>query len=96
MILLKSKLLAILALILCVSIFYLPAYASESETIIVNAEWLDDDMLRIEVENAGMNQSLALRLSDYINEAGNSQYISIQAVDLDGNVSGVIQIRNPY
>lgn len=92
---LKTKLLTILALILCMSIFYIPAYAGE--TMVVSAEWLDDYMLRIDVENAvGLNQSLALRLSDYISEAENSQYISIQAVDLDGNMSGVIQLLNPY
>jgi hypothetical protein len=40
--------------------------------------------------------SVDLSLSDYLGNAKASEYISIQAVDPDGNSSGVIKIKNPY
>jgi hypothetical protein len=54
-------------------------------------------MLKIEVTDiSGVKSTLALKLNDYINSGENSEYISIQAADLNGNKSGVIQIKNPY
>ena len=68
--------------------------------MIVNASWLDGEMLRIDVVDisTGTVSSLAVRLSDFVTsaDAQNSRYILIQAVDLDGNLSGVIQIVNPF
>ena len=66
--------------------------------IIVNATWLDDDMLRIDVTDlvAGTVSSIAIRLSDFVSDAENSPYFLIQAADLDGNLSGVIQVVNPF
>ena len=70
------------------------------DSMIVNASWLDGDMLRIDVVdvNTGTVSSLAVRLSDFVTnaDAQNSRYIMIQAVDLDGNLSGVVQINNPF
>lgn len=79
--------------------FTIPAYASDNneEILVVNAAWLDGEMLRINVTDAnGVSSALALRLEDYVSDAENSEFISIQAVDLAGNKSGVIQIKNPY
>jgi len=83
------------------SVFTLQAWAADdkpAETMFVNAAWLDDEILRLDVTDieTGINSSLALRLSDIINEADNNPYILIQAVDLEGNQSGIIQIKNPY
>jgi hypothetical protein len=70
------------------------------DTMIVNATWLDDEMLRIDVVDiiTGAVSSLAVRLSDFVTnaDAQNSRYILIQAVDLDGNLSGIVQIANPF
>ena len=70
------------------------------DTMIVNASWLDGEMLRIDVVDitTGAVSSLAVRLSDFVTnkDAQNSRYILIQAVDLDGNLSGVVQIANPF
>ena len=69
-----------------------------NETMIVNASWINDEMLLIDVINLETETitSVALRLSDLVADAGNSPYILIQAADLDGNLSGVIQINNPF
>ena len=73
-------------------------YAS-IDSMLVNASWLDDEMLRIDVVdiNTGTVSSLAVRLSDFVTstDAQNSRYIMIQATDLEGNLSGVVQIYNP-
>jgi len=68
------------------------------ETMIVNASWIDDEMLLIDVINLETETitSVAFRLSDIVADADNSPYILIQAADLDGNLSGVIQISNPF
>jgi len=69
------------------------------ESMIVNATWLDDETLRIDVSDivTGTVSSLAVRLSDFVTEAdaSSSPYIMVQAVDLDGNLSGIVQIANP-
>jgi len=80
------------------SAFFVPVYGAEAESIQVHASWLDDEMLRIDVVDAvvGTTSSLAIRLSDFVNDTDNSRHIFIQAVDLDGNLSGVIQIDNPF
>jgi len=77
----------------------MPVYAAatDNEILIVNAAWVDGEMLRINVTDAnGVSSALALRLSDYVNDAENNEYISIQAVDLAGNKSGIIEIENPF
>ena len=73
--------------------------AKESaESMIVNASWLDNEMLRIDVTDTatGSVSSLAIRLSDFAANTDNSPTILIQAVDLDGNISGIIEINNPF
>lgn len=97
----KNKIiLYIMMLMLYMSVFCIPAYAfdgGEPETLTVNAAWLDGELLRIEVTDAdGVDSALAIRLSDYLSGTENSEYISIQAVDFDGNASGIIEIKNPY
>ena len=68
--------------------------------MIVNATWVDDEMIRIEVVDttAGAVSSLDVCLSDFVTsaDAQNSQYIKIQAVDMDANLSGIVQIKNPF
>lgn len=97
----------LLSVLIILSAFYMPVYGSTGEieeqlnpSMIVNASWLDDEMLRIDVVDAvtGTVSSLAVRLSDFVTDAdvGSSPYIMIQAVDLDGNLSGIIQISNPF
>jgi hypothetical protein len=95
---LKTKLFSLLTLMLCMGVFCFTAYASDgNQTLIVNAAWVDGELLRINVTDAdGVSSALALRLSDYVNDADNREYIAIQAVDLSGNQSGVIEIKNPY
>jgi len=74
-----------------------PAYAADEITMTVNAAWVDGDLIKIEViDKNGTNSTLAIRLSDYVPDVTENEYISIQAVDLDGNKSSVIQIKNPY
>jgi len=90
---------AALTLILCMGVFYSTAYACQppEETLTVNAVWVDGEMLRINVTDIDGNTSaLAMRLSDYVNDAENQEYISIQAADFMGNVSGIIRVRNPF
>ncbi len=97
--LLKIKLFTLLTLVLCMGVFSMTAYASDGggESLTVTAAWVDGELLRINVTDAeGAASSLALRLSDYVSDAENKEYISIQAVDLAGNKSGVIEIKNPY
>ena len=76
------------------------AISSISDAMIVNASWLDSEMLRIDVVDivTGTVSSLAVRLSDFVTiaDAQNSRYIMIQAVDLEGNLSGVVRISNPF
>ncbi|MDR1668986.1 MAG: DUF4366 domain-containing protein [Oscillospiraceae bacterium] len=74
-------------------LFSVPAYAAEPLT--VDAVWLTGDTLHIEVtdEQTGINQTLELPLSDY---AGNSEFVSVQAADKDGNLSNTIQFKNPF
>ena len=78
--------------------YYEDTYTKESNSsMVVNATWLDGDMLRIDVldTQSGSVSSLAVRLSDFVANADYSPYILIQAVDLYGNLSGVVQISNP-
>jgi len=96
---LKTKLIVILMLMLCVGVFCIPASASDSgeELLTVNEAYVDGKMLRISVTDVnGVDSALALRLTDYVKDVENREYISIQAVDLLGNKSGVIEIKNPY
>jgi hypothetical protein len=95
---LKTKLFALLTLMLCMGVFCVTASASDGgETLTVTAAWADGELLRINVTDAaGVSSALALRLSDYVSSAESKEYISIQAVDLAGNKSGVIEIKNPY
>ena len=110
--LLKNKLYMILLLsaLMVWSVFYLPVYAStgyslilyeyseNNTSMIVSTSWLDEDLLRIDVLDTETEEisSLAIRLSDFVSDATNSPYIMVQAVDLDGNLSGVVQISNPF
>lgn len=101
MIMRNKKFILTFALALCLMLqcFMSSVYASDGgeEILTVNAAWLDGEMLRINVTDAnGVSSALALSLTDYVNDAENSEYISIQAVDLAGNKSGIVQLKNPY
>jgi hypothetical protein len=60
----------------------------------VDAAWIDGETLHIEVteNNSKIKSILEFNLSDY---AENTEHISIQAVDLDGNKSKIVRIKNP-
>ena len=87
--------------------FFVPVYAAVSyndytnetadTSMIVKSSWLDEGLLRIDVLDTETDEtsSLAIRLSDFVSDATNKPYIFVQAVDLDGNLSGIIQISNP-
>ena len=96
------QLLAIfLALILTMGAFSLSAFGStgdDGNTLIVNAVWLDGERIRLEVTDSQSDtrSSLVVPLSDYLKDGDNSEFISIQAVDENGNQSGVIEIKNPF
>jgi hypothetical protein len=91
----KFNLALFMALIFCMSVMCVAA--DGGETLDVTAAWVDGDLLRIDVvDSNGVKSALALRLSDYVSDAENKEYISIQAVDLAGNKSGIIEIKNPY
>ena len=92
----KTKQLIIMALILCMSAFCMTAFAGgdESENLVVNSAWADSEMIHIEVENkeTGKTSKMELNLKDYTTD---SEYLSIQAVDFEGNKSNVVEIINP-
>ena len=85
-------------MLLCMGVFNTTVFASVGETpLSVNSVWMDGEILRINVTDSNGNTSpLAIRLSDYMYDIENKEYISIQAVDLLGNASGIIRIRNPF
>ena len=87
-----------LMLVMGALFFTIPAQASEiadHENLTVDAVWLTGEMLHIEVtdKQSGINQTLTVPLSEY---AGNSEYVSVQAVDRNGNLSNTIQFKNPF
>lgn len=90
-----------LALTLCVGGFFLSVTAlagtEEPQTVLsVDAARLEGDTLFIDVTNTrtGVAQTLTVNLVDY---AGSTdEYITIQAVDGDGNVSNAVRFLNPY
>jgi len=95
----KIKLFALLTFMLCMGVFHTTAYACDNDegTLTVNAVWVDGELLRINVtDKCGNTSALAMRLEDYVIDAENQEFISVQAADLLGNVSGIIRIRNPF
>jgi hypothetical protein len=84
-------------LIVGAMLFTVPAYAADdpTENLAVDAVWLEGDMLHIEVTDrlTGINQTLMLPLDEY---ASGSEYVSVQAVDRNGNKSNTIQFKNPF
>jgi hypothetical protein len=95
----KKILLSVFTLCLTLLCLTTAAYASDKggEILTVNAAWVDGDMMRVNVTDAnGVESALALRLKDYVDDAENDEFISVQAVDLKGNTSGVIQLKNPF
>ena len=90
--------LAAFMLIMCAALFLVPAYAADDplpENLTVDAVWLEGDMLQIEVTDrrSGVHQTLQLPLKEY---AMGSEFVSVQAVDRDGNTSNTIQFKNPF
>ena len=78
-----------------------PVFASTPEVNInlqINASWGGGDMLHLDITDldTGERQQVAIRLSDFIRDGENVEYILLQARDLPGErQSGVIQIENP-
>ena len=97
----RSKLLTpVVALMIIMSamFFSVPAYASAEpplENLTVDAVWLEGETLYIEVTDnlTGINQTLQLPLDEY---SAGSEYVSVQAVDRNGNTSNTIQFKNPF
>jgi len=88
-------------LVLCISTFFMSltafAYTSgeEQASLNVDAAWIEGEMMKIDVTNinTGKKQNLEVSLKNCTND---DEYISIQAVDLDGNKSNVVKVKNPY
>ena len=84
-------------LLTSVVFFSVPSHATDDslENLTVDAVWLECNMLHIEVTNklTGIHQTLQMQLDEY---AGNSEYVSVQAVDRNGNKSNTIQFKNPF
>ena len=79
--------------------FASPAGGEDSPpALIVNTAWLDGETIRIDVTDpeTGTRSAIAVPLSAYLREGENIEFISIQAVDVNGRQSGVIEIRNPF
>jgi len=95
----KKTISAVVFALCVVSAFFMPSFAfassGEQEVLSVDAAWIEGEMLKINVTNVntGKKQKLELHLEDYTNS---SEYISIQAVDTEGNKSNVVQVKNPY
>jgi len=70
----------------------------DTELLIVNAAWIDGETIRIDVTDPqiGTRSAIAVPLSEHLREGENIKFIAIQAVDLDGRQSEVIEIRNPF
>jgi len=90
----------LLILVLFISAFFMPLslYASTGEVkeaLKVNTAWIEGEMLQVDVTNinTGENQKLEVQLKNYTSD---SEYVSVQAVDPDGNKSNIVQIKNPY
>jgi len=88
-------------------IFTTTALASNSDNalptspdtpLIVTAAWLDGDTIRIDVTDpqTGTRSAIAVPVSDHLHEGENIEFIAIQAIDHNGRLSGVIEIRNPF
>lgn len=95
-----KKIITVLMFVLYISAFFIPltTFASTGdieEKLNVNAVWIEGELLQIDVTNisTGEKQKLELRLKDYTDD---SEYVSIQAIDLDGNKSNIVQVKNPY
>ena len=94
----RTKLIMLLVTVFCLLPFTVLVYASDNhEPLTVDAVWVDGDLLRIEVIDAnGVTSTVAMCIDDIKMEAGNREYILIQAVDMTGNTSSVLEIRNPF
>jgi hypothetical protein len=88
-------------LVMGAMLFSVPAYAADDpipeaipENLTVDAVWLTGDIINIEVtdKQTGINQTLRLPLEEY---AAGSEYVSVQAIDRNGNLSNTIQFKNP-
>jgi hypothetical protein len=79
-------------------LFTRTVFASDDggETLTVESVWLEVDTLHIQVTDAqtGVNQTLELNLRDYAGSG--DEYVSVQAIDRDGNKSNTILFKNPY
>ena len=93
----KHKLIFItLTLALLASVFSVSAFAGAGqENLTVNEARIEGDMLKIDVTDtqSGASSTLDLNLKDY---DLSKEYISVQAVDADGNKSNTVKIKNPY
>jgi hypothetical protein len=96
----NKPLVPLLALMLVMSalFFSVPAFAADDpdpENLTVDAVWLEGETLNIEVtdKQTDVHQTLRLSLNEY---AAGSEYVSVRAVDKNGNKSNTIQFKNPF
>jgi len=106
----RNKALTILALMLCVSAFFLPvtAYAATDTTPPTVRAWINGDLLHVEAyDDTGVESAYigSARVNYRVDGsfdlllrdyAGSDEYISVYAVDFSGNKSNVVQLKNPY
>ena len=100
----KTKLLPLLALMLCMGAMLfagtVPAYAADikvdMESLSVEDVWLTGETLHIIVTDtiSGEQQTLELNLRDYAKPG--DEFVTVQAVDTSGRVSNTIQFKNPF
>ena len=90
---------ALLILTTCNTQVFAGAYEPEINiNLQIGASWGGGDILNLDITDLDTmeRQQIAIRLSDFIGEGENAQYILLQAMDLLGErQSGVIQIENP-
>jgi hypothetical protein len=95
----KRPVVLLIALALCVAAFGGVAFAegdvADEENLEINSISLDGDVLLVDVTNkvTGAKSRLEIDVEEY---AGNSEYITFRAVDLEGNKSESVKIKNPF
>ena len=73
------------------------SYSDHPSELLVNAAWLDDETVRIDVTDpqTGTRSNIAVPVYEQLRGGENIEFIAIQAIDPEGRQSGVIEIRNP-
>ena len=93
----RHKLIFMLAaLVMLAGAFSMPAFADTvTETMTVNRAWVEGDTLKLNLtgKQTGTSSTMELNLKDY---DLSREYITVQAVDANGNKSNAVKIQNPF